>query len=1057
MRRVVSRYAVAASAACLVGGMLAVVAAQVPASAAKAMVNAVTFKVSNADIFDNGYNQSFTSVLTATETGGGTPNIPTISGAVPGSGFTCGAPTTSTATTASCTIEAAPGPSNGDDSGVIGANGTSNTVSFADTDSSNENGTGIPYTGTQTMIIYPAPICGASGVNPFTGVAGTAGALIAPADTTYGSPAVAESCYNGASGPPSALLTNVNSAGGTIFMGSNAIDAAGGTALTIMAGPGFNWTGGVGSGEADVDTGTAGLSKQAWSSATVTLVTVTGGSPNVSTTASSVPALFPNDVTDAGVTVSGTDIPAGTTVLSGQGTGTVMLSQNATATPAGPETLTFTWASTASSPPSAYMTSSSTVASEASFKSSGDPINTCPPQQALIDAGLPFCFEEFETTGSGPSAAQVAVEYAGQNVPSAQTPTVALSQASGGVGASIGITDQSGQCPASIGAGTPYSFSSTYSCWYGRAGDATPVTVTVGGVPATVTPTNALVGDVSEADYTVGTSSTVTYTSVLSGSNQISVTSSPSTPGSVPSAFPGSIVGDGVSGTGIPVGATVTSTNGTTATLSASATANGTSTVTKVVLVSGSPNVTTTASSVPVNFYPALVGSTVTGTDIPGGTTVLSETPTSLTLSASASGSVPAGETLTFNPGPETVTFYPVNLDPPQLNASFTVGAGTPTGNQTVEVCETTTPNNGNDWEFGVQWMATAGSLGYVSGSSGPTQVCSSTTLDVLVTAASSTTSTPTSSSIVLGNTNTDSAVVTGNATLGSPTGTVSFYECGPTATAQPCTSQTDQLGSAVGVTAGAGNTSSAGSATFTPTSAGYWCFGAYYSGDANYSSSSDTSTDECFDVTQADTVTTTTPSNSSVVLGNSVTDGAVVAGNAAGGSPTGAVNFYQCGPTATPQPCTSQANQVGSSVGVTAGAGNTSSAGSASFTPTSTGYWCFAGYYSGDSNYSSSSDTSTDECFDVTAASSSTTSTPGSSSIVLGNGNTDSAVVTGNAAGGSPTGSVSFYQCGPTATPQPCTSQANQVGSSVGVTAGAGNTSSATSTSEFFPGTTGY
>ena len=116
------------------------------------------------------------------------------------------------------------------------------------------------------MIIYPAPICGASGVNPYTGLAGTAGAQIAPDDATYGSPSVAESCYDGASGPPSALLTNVSSAGGTIFMGSNPIDAAGGTALTIMAGPGFNWTGGVGNGEADVDTGTAGLNKQAWGS-----------------------------------------------------------------------------------------------------------------------------------------------------------------------------------------------------------------------------------------------------------------------------------------------------------------------------------------------------------------------------------------------------------------------------------------------------------------------------------------------------------------------------------------------------------------------------------------------------------------------------------------------------------------------------------------------------------------------------------------------------------------------------------------------------------------------
>ena len=104
-----------------------------------------------------------------------------------------------------------------------------------------------------------------------------------------------------------------------------------------------------GSGEADVDTGTAGLSKQTWSGATTT-----------------------------------------------------------------------------SAPPST-LTSASTVASEASFKSSGDPLNTCPPPPAMINAGMPYCLEEFETTGAGPSAAQAALDYTGQNVPTSKTPTVALS------------------------------------------------------------------------------------------------------------------------------------------------------------------------------------------------------------------------------------------------------------------------------------------------------------------------------------------------------------------------------------------------------------------------------------------------------------------------------------------------------------------------------------------------------------------------------------------------------------------------------------------------------
>ncbi len=83
------------------------------------------------------------------------------------------------------------------------------------------------------------------------------------------------------------------------------------------------------------------------------------------------------------------------------------------------------------------------------------------------------------------------------------------------------------------------------------------------------------------------------------------------------------------------------------------------------------------------------------------------------------------------------------------------------------------------------------------------------------------------------------------------------------------------------------------------------------------------------------------------------------------------------------------------------------------------------------------SSDASTDECFDVTSASTSTTTTPTSSTGALGGPNSDVAVVTGNAAGGSPTGTVSFYECGPTATPTACTSKANPVGVAEGLDSG--------------------
>jgi hypothetical protein len=321
---------------------------------------------------------------------------------------------------------------------------------------------------------------------------------------------------------------------------------------------------------------------------------------------------------------------------------------------------------------------------------------------------------------------------------------------------------------------------------------------------------------------------------------------------------------------------------------------------------------------------------------------------------------------------------------------------------------------------------------------------------------SSSTTTTPASSSIVLGSSNSDSAVVQGDSSFGSPTGTVTFYECGPTQSETPCTSQANQVGSPVGVTAGDNDTSTASSASFTPDATGWWCFAGVYSGDSNYGGSSDATLDECFQVTAAASSTTTTPESSTIVLGNSNSDSALVTGVAGGVAPTGTVTFYECGPSQSETGCTSQNNQVGSAVNVTTGGSDTSTASSASFTPNATGWWCFAAVYSGDSNYTTSSDTTTDECFQVSAASSSTTTTPANSTIVLGNSDSDSALITGVAGGPAPTGTVSFYVCGPTAASAGCTSQNTQVGTTVNVTTGNSDTSSASSAS-FTPSSTGY
>jgi hypothetical protein len=93
------------------------------------------------------------------------------------------------------------------------------------------------------------------------------------------------------------------------------------------------------------------------------------------------------------------------------------------------------------------------------------------------------------------------------------------------------------------------------------------------------------------------------------------------------------------------------------------------------------------------------------------------------------------------------------------------------------------------------------------------------------------------------------------------------------------------------------------------------------------------------------------------------------VTGKPSGGSPSGVVTFDVCGPTAWPTPCNSTANQAGSPVDLVAGADSTATAVSTPFTPDAGGYWCFAGYYSGDANYGPSSEATTDGCFDVPPA----------------------------------------------------------------------------------------
>jgi hypothetical protein len=236
-----------------------------------------------------------------------------------------------------------------------------------------------------------------------------------------------------------------------------------------------------------------------------------------------------------------------------------------------------------------------------------------------------------------------------------------------------------------------------------------------------------------------------------------------------------------------------------------------------------------------------------------------------------------------------------------------------------------------------------------------------------------------------------DTATVTGDSVNGNtPSGTVAFYLCGPLASASGCTSSGTHL-TADPSLSGSGITATATSPTVnsaTPLTPGIYCFAAYWGGDNNYpAANSTTATNECFTVSKINTSTVTTPNDGSgtaettITLGQTIYDTAVVTGNSVGGDPTGFVVFHECGPISTGN-CSTGGNLLGSATGVALvsdGVANTytSSATSDGFTPTAVGRYCFRGDYLGSTVYNPSSDppntTATNECFTVTDSTGST------------------------------------------------------------------------------------
>jgi hypothetical protein len=145
-------------------------------------------------------------------------------------------------------------------------------------------------------------------------------------------------------------------------------------------------------------------------------------------------------------------------------------------------------------------------------------------------------------------------------------------------------------------------------------------------------------------------------------------------------------------------------------------------------------------------------------------------------------------------------------------------------------------------------WTRATGHYTGTYASGGATAPLAATLVPAATSACLAMTTAPATASITLGSSDTDIATVTGRSGI-TPTGTVTFYVC-PVGV-EPCTAASPglvDLGTTP-VSGSSGNNVTATSAPYQPGATGSYCFLGLYSGDGNYPSASDGSTDECFNV----------------------------------------------------------------------------------------------------------------------------------------------------------------------------------------------------------------
>lgn len=220
-------------------------------------------------------------------------------------------------------------------------------------------------------------------------------------------------------------------------------------------------------------------------------------------------------------------------------------------------------------------------------------------------------------------------------------------------------------------------------------------------------------------------------------------------------------------------------------------------------------------------------------------------------------------------------------------------------------------------------------------------------------------TTSPSSTSFVIGGSVTDSATVhvSGGASPPAPTGSVSFYLCGPSAGITSCDSSGTSKGSVnLSTAVKSGNDYTVTSASITPTSAGDYCFFATWPGDTNYAGGpfSDGDSSECFTVTpKTPTISTQVSNAGPVTPGTAISDTATLGNTAAPSNGTnGTITFRAYGPddaTCATAVYTSVANVTGN------GSYNSFTNGNGgAFAPTSPGTYRWRAFYapaSGDVN----------------------------------------------------------------------------------------------------------